>query len=201
MPGGDQQLRVQPGVAPSNSPCIEVWLHHLRNSRSRRLLAANAPRQKLVAPRSHLARGSAPGGGVGAFGASCEHHRSKPASSKYGYIATMFADAMICATYRACFNVGKSTKVYLQSRPACAPARPPPAKPAGTARVHAAHKPPASGQAAPVSGLGPGPLGAGRPFVTGCQIKTPISHFAKRKQTLYRPAKASWVGPGGLCLQ
>ena len=28
-----------------------------------------------------------------------------------------------------------------------------------------AHKPPASGQAAPASGLLPGPLGAGRPFV------------------------------------
>ena len=164
MPRGAQQLRAQPGVAPSNSPGIEVWLHHLRNSRSHHLRAENAPRQKLVAPRSHLARGSTPRGGVGAFGASCEHHRSKPASSKYGYIATMLADAMICATYRACFNVGKSTKVYLQSRPACAPARPPPGEPAGTARVHTAHKPPASGQAPRVSGLGPGPLGASAAF-------------------------------------
>ena len=69
-PGGDQRLREQPRVAPSISPCIEVWRHHLRNSRSRRVLAENAPRQKLVAPRNHLAHGSAPRGGVGAFGAS-----------------------------------------------------------------------------------------------------------------------------------
>ena len=69
-PGGDQRLREQPRVAPSISPCIEVYLHHLRNSQSRRLLAENAPLQKLAAPRSHLAHGSAPRGGVGAFGAS-----------------------------------------------------------------------------------------------------------------------------------
>ena len=87
----------------------------------------------------------------------------------------MFGAEMSCATYRACFRVGKSTNVNPQSRPACAPARPPPAKPAGTARVLAAHKPPASGLVPSVSGLGSVPLGAGRPFVTGCQIKTPIS--------------------------
>ena len=69
-PGGDQRLREQPRVAPSNRPCIEVYLHHLRNSRSRRVLAENAPRQTLAAPRSHLAHGSTPRGGVGAFGAS-----------------------------------------------------------------------------------------------------------------------------------
>ena len=69
-PGGNQRLREQPGVAPSNSACIEVLRHHLRNSRSRRLLGENAPRQKLVAPRKHLAHGSAPRGGAGAFGAS-----------------------------------------------------------------------------------------------------------------------------------
>ena len=60
----------------------------------------------------------------------------------------------------------KDAKNDPQRGAACAPARPPPAKPAGTAWVHAAYKPPASGQAAPVPGLGPGPLGAGRPFVS-----------------------------------
>ena len=126
-PGGDLRLREQPGAASPNSPFIEMLLHHRGNSQSRRLLAQEAPREQLAAPRNHLARGWSARGVIGDFGESWQWHRSKAASSNFCCIATTLARAAHRAPFRGAKVREKAPKLTRKGSPRARPrGRPPP---------------------------------------------------------------------------